>query len=176
MNIAKFLIVLLFGIVLGIQSAFAASGMFPKMPAATNVFVVNTRKDSENARMTAWALQGLINQSSAEVYVLSRPFDLEQLKNEKAFERLKPLTGDDAGLRTLFQKYQGSVKKMFIYDPDKDWTWYMALMSGAQQEGIPVTESIKDELISELAGKAMWRIFEIDGQAGLKLTTGHWQT
>ena len=42
---------------------------------------------------------------------------------------------------------------MFIYDPDKDWTWYLALMSGSQQDGIPVTESVKDELISEFGWK-----------------------
>jgi hypothetical protein len=59
----KFLSVLLFGIVFGIQSVLAASGMFPKMPAATNVFVVNIHKDSGNAWMTAWALQGMINQN-----------------------------------------------------------------------------------------------------------------
>lgn len=154
MNTAKFLSISLLGIFFAVQSTFAASGMFPKMPAATNVFVININKDSENARMTAWALEGLINQSSAEVYALSRSFDLEQLENSgKSFEKLEPLNGTDAGLRTLFQKYQGQVKKMFIYDPDKDWTWYLALMSGAQQDGIPVTESIKDELIPEFGWK-----------------------
>ena len=100
--------------------------------------------------MSTLALQGLINQSSAEVYVFSRPFDSEQLeKSGKPYEILKSLTGNHSGLETLFQKYQGRVNKMYIYDPDKDWTWYLALMSGAQQEGIPVTESVKDELISE---------------------------
>ena len=150
----KFLSILYFGIIFSGQSIFAASGLFPKMPAAAKVYVADTRKDSENARMTAWTLQGLINQSSAEVYVICRPFDLEQLeKSGKPFEKLKPLAGDDAGLRTLFQKYQGQVKKMFIYDPDKDWTWYLALMSGAQQGGIPITESVKDKLISEFGWK-----------------------
>jgi hypothetical protein len=135
-------------------SAFAASGMFPKMPAATNAYVVEFHNDSDNAKMTTWALQGLINQSSAQVYVLSRPFDLEQMKDcGKPFKQLKLLGGDNAGLRTLFKKYQGQIRKVFIYDPHKDWTWYLALMSGAQQDGIPVTESIKDELISEFGWK-----------------------
>lgn len=169
----KSLSILLLGIVLNVQSASAASGMFPKMPPATNASVVDTRKDSENARMTAWALQGLINQKSAEVYVLSRPFDLEQLeKSGKPFERLKPLTGDNDGLRTLFQKYQGQVKKMFIYDPDKDWTWYLALMSGAQQEGIPVTESIKDELISAFGWKG--EIVDLRNQWANRVEAYNW--
>ena len=148
----KFLTVLLFGIVLGIQPALAASGLFPKMPAATNACVVNIHQDSGNAWMTAWALQGMINQQSAEIYLINNPWDWEPLKDcGKSYEMLPELTGTDAGLRALFQKYQGRVKKMFIYDPDKDWTWYLALMSAAQQDGIPVTESIRNELMSEFA-------------------------
>jgi GxGYxY sequence motif in domain of unknown function N-terminal/GxGYxYP putative glycoside hydrolase C-terminal domain len=132
----------------------AASGMFPKMPPATNTYVVNINQDSGDAWMTAWALQGLVNQQSAEVYLINNRWDWDPLKScGKPYEELPRLPGADAGLRTLFQKYQGQVKKIFIYDPDKDWTWYLALMSGAQQEGIPVTESIKDELISEFDWK-----------------------
>lgn len=135
-------------------SALAASGMFPKMPAATNAYVVNIHEDSGDAWMTAWALQGMINQTSAEVYLINNPWDWDPLKDcGKPYEELPRLTGTDAGLKTLFQKYQGQVKKMFIYDPDKDWTWYLALMSGAQQEGIPVTETVRDELISEFGWK-----------------------
>jgi hypothetical protein len=156
MNIAtrKFLSVLLLGIVLGIQSTFAASGMFPKMPAAANVYVVNIHQDSGDAWMTAWALQGMINQTAAEVYLINNPWDWGPLKDcGKPYEELPRLTGTDAGLKTLFQKYQGRVRKMFVYDPDKDWTWYLALMSGAQQEGIPVTASVRDELISQFGWK-----------------------
>ncbi|HEY4416434.1 MAG TPA: hypothetical protein VGO57_12150 [Verrucomicrobiae bacterium] len=120
------------------------------MPAATKVFVVNVHSDGGAAKRAAWALQGLINQSSAEVYILSSGAHLEQLKNSDApFEMLTPLPGDNAGLRTLFQKYQGRIKKMFVYDPDQDWSWYLALMAAAQQDGIPVTESLRNDLTSE---------------------------
>ena len=156
MNMAtsKFLSIFLLGIYLGIQSALAASGMFPKMPAATNVYVVNIHQDSGDAWMTAWALQGMINQTSAEVYLINNPWDWGPLKDcGKPYVELPRLTGTDAGLKTIFQKYQGRVKKMFVYDPDKDWTWYLALMSGAQQEGIPVTAAVRDELISEFGWK-----------------------
>ena len=136
------------------EPVLAASGMFPKMPAATNAYVVNIHEDSADAWMTAWSLQGMINQKCAEVYLINNPWDWDPLKEcGKPYEELPRLTGTDAGLRTLFQKYQGQVKKIYIYDPDKDWTWYLALMSGAQQEGIPVTETIKDELMSEFG----WR-------------------
>ena len=129
-------------------------GLFPKMPAATNAFVVDCQKNSESSKMTAWALQGLINRQSAEVYVVNNPQHLEQLEFcKKAFQVLEPLAGNDSGLRTLFQKYQARVKKMFVCDPKQDWTWYLALMAAAQQDGIPVTESIRNELTSEFGWK-----------------------
>jgi hypothetical protein len=135
---------------LDVQSILAASGLFPKMPAAAKVFVVNIHSDGGDAKRAAWALQGLVNQSSAQVYTLSIAAHLEQLKHsETPFEILTPLPGDNAGLRTLFQKYKGCIKKMFVYDPDKDWSWYLALMAAAQQEGIPVTESLRNDLASE---------------------------
>jgi hypothetical protein len=151
------------GITLGVQSALAASGLFPKMSAATNVYVVDCRQDSEDARMTAWALQGLVNQSLAEVYVIEKEKErhMEQLKDcGQPFEMLEPLAGNNAALRTLFKKYQKRVKKMFVYDPEKDWSWYLALMSAAQQNGIPVTEPIKDSLISEFGWKGKVEDFQ----------------
>jgi hypothetical protein len=153
--------VIFLGFTLSVQSASAASGMFPKMPATTNVYVVDCHKDSRDARMTAWALQGMVNQSSAEVYIADQEHHWEQLKNSgKPFERLHELSGANAGLRSLFQKYQGRVKKMYIYDPEKDWTWYLALMSAAQQNGIPVTESIRNDLTSEFGWKGAVEDFQ----------------
>jgi hypothetical protein len=150
----KFLSVLLLGICWGIQSALAAGGMFPKMPPAPTAYVCEIGEDTENAKMTAWALQGMINQRSAEVYLINNPWDLEPLENcGKPFEKLQALSGTDAGLRNLFQKYHNRVNKMFLYDPDKDWTWYLALMSAAQQNGIPVTETVKSELVLESGWK-----------------------
>ncbi len=146
----------LFCLVLVLFSAHCngASGLFPKMPPAAKAYVVNLHSDNRAAKRTAWALQGLINQSSAEVYVLSSAQHLEQLKlSQKPYKRLDALTGQNAGLRNLFQKYQGQVKTMFIYDPAKDWTFCLALMAAAQQSGIPVDESTKKELISEFGWK-----------------------
>jgi hypothetical protein len=147
-------LLLCFALVLSTMPAWGASGMFPKMPSATNVEVINLRKDTKNARMTAWALQGLINQSSAEVYTLYRPFDLEQLKETgMPYEMLPRLHGANGGLRSFFEKYQSRVKKLIVYDPGENWTWYLALMTGAQQGGVPVTESLKNDLTQEFGWK-----------------------
>lgn len=128
--------------------------LFPKMPTAAKAYVVNCINDSDEAKRTAFALQGLVNQSSAEVYLISSGEHEGQLKFcNKPFEIPEQLQGKDAGLRNLFQKYQTQVKKMFLYDPQKDWTWYLAQMAGAQQDGIPVTESLEHELTSEFGWK-----------------------
>ena len=133
------------------DDARAASGMFPKMPFATNVFSVDTPSDSRDGKMVGWALEGLINQTRAEVYVLSESLNESHYRKLSHLPHvdLKPHAGTDGGLRALFEKYQSRVKKMIVYDPAKDWTWYLALMSAARQDGIPVTESIQHQLISE---------------------------
>ena len=153
--------------------------MFPKMAAATNVYVVDCRNDSAEARTTAWALQGLVNQSLAEVYIIEKERErhIEQLKDcGKSFDMLEPLAGNNSGLRTLFNKYQGRVKRMIIYDPNRDWTCYLALMSVAQQGGIPVSESVKNELISEFHWQGKVEDFRTQFPNKWKLTTGRLPT
>ena len=99
--------------------------------------------------MAVYSLQGLVNKSSAEVYVLTNPWDLEQLRwSGKPYTELGQTGGPDGALKALFKKYQGLVRKLFVYDPAKDWTWRMALMMAAQQNGLAVTESIRAELAS----------------------------
>jgi hypothetical protein len=142
----KSVIILCLALVFTVRPALAASGLFPKMPAAPKVYVFDCRKDNPEARTSAWALQGLLNQTSAEVYVIEKEKErhLEQLKDcGRPFELVEPLAGNNSGLRTLFKKYQARVNRMIVYDPNQDWTCYLALMSAAQQGGIPVSESVE---------------------------------
>jgi len=122
------------------------------MPAAPKVYVFDCRNDNPEARTSAWALQGLLNQTSAEVYIIEKEKErhLEQLKDGgRPCELVEPRAGNNSGLRTLFKKYQDRVNRMIVYDPNRDWTCYLALMSAAQQGGIPVSETVKNDLISE---------------------------
>ena len=124
------------------------------MPPAPTVYVADATNDSSNARMTAWALEGLINQAGAEAYVISRPEDQEQLSaSGKPSVRLPSRAGADSGLRTLFSKYAIHVKTMILYDPARDWTFDLAVMASAQGQGIPVTPQIQATLASEFG----WR-------------------
>jgi hypothetical protein len=130
--------------------ASTPGGLFPKCPPAERAYVVDVQKDSGDARMTAFALQGMLNQKSADVYLISGSLHMDQIKfSGKPFTQLPKLQGPNAGLRSLFAQRQWEIKRMFLYDPAKDWTWCLALMSAAQQNGIPVSDPIKADLISE---------------------------
>ncbi len=153
--------------------AWAANGLFPKMPPAATAYVADATNDSGNAHMTAWALEGLINRTSAETYVIARPGDMEQLTaSGKPSVRLSSRAGADSGLRTLFGKYSSRVKRMFVYDPGKDWTFYLALMASAQGDGIPVTQQIQSVLASEFG----WRgeVLDVRGVAPNRLAGYGW--
>jgi hypothetical protein len=135
--------------------ASAASGLFHKTPAATNAFVFNFSGDTSDSQSAAFALQGLVNRTVAEVYIPSRPSDLEHLTNcGKPYTIVPPGGGSYSGLKTLFQKYQANVQAMYIYDPAKDWTFYLAAMAGAQSNGIPVTATLASALQTQFPGWA----------------------
>ncbi len=145
----KKIIVFAFALSFGLGSACAASGLFTKMPAAAKAFLIDSRKDGQDAKIIGLCLAGMLNQPAAEVYMQTRDHDREQLDQSKKPYEVVPsaiATDSTAGLRTLFGKYQSRVKKMFIYDPAKDWSFYLAMMASAQQEGMPVTASIRDSL------------------------------
>jgi GxGYxY sequence motif in domain of unknown function N-terminal/GxGYxYP putative glycoside hydrolase C-terminal domain len=143
--------VLLF-IVLCAQTVWSASGLYQKLPAAPKAYVFDSQKDGEDARIISLCLGGLMNQKAAETYVMTRGHDMEQLQlSQKPYEVVPPVTPADSavGLRTQFKKYGSQIQKLFIYDPKKDWTFYLAMMSGAQQMGLPITDSLRNVLVTE---------------------------
>ena len=136
----------------GLQSAWSAGGLYVKTPAAAKAYVFDARGDKEDAKISALCLGGLINQTSAEAYVITRDHDREQLENsKKPFEAVIPIATSDSmsGLRTLWGKYRGNVKKIFLYDPKKDWSFYLAMMASAQQQGLPLTAAMRDSLVKD---------------------------
>jgi hypothetical protein len=133
---------------------WSATGLYTKMPPAPKAFVFDSRKDSEDARIIALCMAGVLNQTAAEVYVITRDHDMEQLQlSKKPYEVIAPVTGTDSmvGLRTLFKTYGSRLTKLIVYDPKKDWSFYLAMMAGSQQNGIPVTEFLRNLLQTEFA-------------------------
>lgn len=147
-----FFLLLIISLGAGVQWAWSASGLYQKIPSAPKVYVFDSQKDGEDARIISLCLGGLMNQKSAETYVMTRGHDMEQLQlSKKPYEVVPPVTPADSGvgLRTLFKKYGSQVQKLYIYDPKKDWTFYLAMMSGAQNMGLPVTDSLRNVLVTE---------------------------
>ncbi len=139
--------------------ASAASGLFLKTPPAAEAFLLKFSGDTLDSRATAYALQGLVNSTTAEVFIDERGNDRAQIDfSGKPYTVLNTtLVGGSTslrGVRTLFNKYHPSVQKMFLYDPAKDWTFYLAFMAGAQQNGIPVTDTVRAALQAQVPGWA----------------------
>ena len=134
----------------------AASGLFPKMVSASTLYVYDIRNDSAEARLSALALQGLINQTSAQIYVLARDVDAGWLNTSgKSYVNVTLLSGSNAGLRTLYRDYQSSVSKLIVWDGNSDWTFNIGLMKGSLESGLPVTNTIRNSLISEFGSKTV---------------------
>ncbi|MDB5106573.1 MAG: hypothetical protein JWP91_4262 [Fibrobacteres bacterium] len=135
---------------IGLHHAWSAAGLYVKTPSAAKAYVFDARRDKEDARISALCLGGMINQTAAEAYVITRDHDREQLEmSKKPFEVLPPVVTSDSmsGLRTLWGAYQGRVKKIFLYDPKKDWSFYLAMMASSQQAGVPLTSEMRDSLL-----------------------------
>jgi hypothetical protein len=135
----------------GVDATDAApASLFPKMPWSSSgtVYVADVRGDGAHARLTAWALEGLINQTAAESYIVSGPHDMEQLQaSGKTIVRLNTDAGENPGLGGLFNQFSDRVKMIWEYDTTNDagtndWEFYLAVMEAAQTGGIPVTASL----------------------------------
>jgi len=129
---------------------------FPKMKPADTLYVYDIRNDSAEAKLAALTLQGLINQSSAKVYVLTREKNLDQMWLDESGKSYTPVTliqGTNPGLSTLYRDYQNLITKFIVWEGSKDWTFNLALMKGALEGGLPVTDTIRSSLISAFGSK-----------------------
>ncbi|OUS75935.1 hypothetical protein B1748_14050 [Paenibacillus sp. MY03] len=153
-------IVILAGAIVALQirNKQSASSTFPKMESADTLHVYDIRNDSAEAKLAALTLQGLINQSSAEVYVLTREKNLDQLwldQSGKSYSPVSLVTGSNPGLRTMYRDYQSLIDKFIVWEGSKDWTFNIALMKGALEAGLPVTDGIRSSLISEFGSQSV---------------------
>jgi len=131
------------------------SGQFFKTKPSSQILVADCRNDSPIGKMASCALQGLINQDSASVYLYFGDNHVSQLNDTKRpFTVLnQELETDYPGLTSLFKKFASRIQTIYIWTPDKDWTLNMALMLSAQNKGIPLTKDIAKNLIDQTGWK-----------------------
>lgn len=124
------------------------SGMFFKnnMPVKTIVF--DLRGDEQVARMIAASMQGIINREQGEVYLIWTDLDESLLTDLDApnVTRVPGIGSRNSGLAALYNEYADHFSKLYLWDPagdmSKDWTWNMAVMMSAQNDGIPVSKDL----------------------------------
>ena len=136
-------------------SAAPQSGQFykTKMHKGT-ITVADIRKDHGPARMVSTAFQGLVNQDTAQCYLYLADHHVRQLNDTKRpFEVLPLEEGADPGLRSMFRAYADRVRNIYIWSPEEDWSWNMAVMLSAQHLGLPLTE----ELYARLTAETPWK-------------------
>ena len=129
------------------------SGQFYKNKMTDQVVVADCRRDTPIGRMTATALQGLVNQDTARVYLYLADHHVRQLNDTKRNFQVLPagVQTRNPGLKSLFGKYASRVKTIYLWNPEEEWTWNMAVMLSAHNQGIPLTAGLKEELLDGLA-------------------------
>lgn len=114
------------------------------------VTVADITKDKGPARMVSTAFQGLVNQEEGKLYLLLAPHHKRQLEDTGREYRILELPeGENPGLRSLFREYSSLVKNIYIWSPEEDWSWNIAVMLSAQNQGLPLTENMYRYLTAE---------------------------
>lgn len=125
------------------------SGQFFKTKMSSEIRVADCRKDSALPKMIATAVQGVINQDSAEVYLFIGDHHIRQLEDtERKYTVLNEnVKSGSAGLQSLLDKYLCRFSHIYIWNPEEDWTWNMALMLSSQHKGLPLTREFADLVV-----------------------------
>jgi len=125
------------------------SGLFFKNQPAANVSVFDISKDDPTAQLISCAIQGVLNQQTAQVYLNIEEHNFDQLKEFGGDYTVIPGFDDDkyAGLGAIVKKYKDNFDKLVVWDEGKEWTWCLAQMIAAQGNGMPVTPAVKDFIV-----------------------------
>lgn len=152
----KLLIILIACIVSLSASPIVPGSNFPKMRRVkTTVFVsCGGTTESAEAQIACRILQGIVNRDSAEIFISTGDKEMDWWKyiDVKWKRPAKGVitTGENRGLRTLFRSYKDRIDKLVVCNyANNDYTFNMGLLMACVDNVLPVSEQIKDELVSE---------------------------
>lgn len=135
---------------------------FKNSPYSGTVKVFDIREDESLARITSAAMQGIINRQFGQSYLVTRESHFHQLTDLNiGYNLISPgATSKNKGLAALFNQYKHLFSKIIIYDgepnaannnmPVKKYSWSMALMKAAHENGIPVSQTVYDFMRANL--------------------------
>lgn len=128
------------------------------------ITIVDVRKDIGAARMVATAFEGLVNRDTSLCYLYLADHHVRQFNDTgRPFHVLEKGDGPMAGLESMFKEYSSRVKNIYIWSPEEDWSWDLAIMLSAQNDGLPLTE----QMYSHIARKNGWK-------GGVERLYGRW--
>lgn len=134
------------------SEATPQGGLFFKNNQVETVTVFDVQADLSISKIVSCAVQGILNQKDARVYLYVEGHHVPQLAEtgRKFVVENRLESKNYGGLGSIINKYKAEFDKLVVWDESKEWTWCMAQMIAAQQKGIPVTPAIRDYLVSEL--------------------------
>jgi len=123
--------------------------MLPNMDETSMWEVVDIRKDNSIGKLVSQSIQGLVNKDAASLYLIHADHHYDLLnENGQNFEEIETVSDfNSPAAKTLLIRYKEKINKIYIWDPNKDWTWNIGLMLGAQNDGIPLTKELSDWFI-----------------------------
>lgn len=129
------------------------TGMFYKTLPVSQVKAYDIREDEALFQLTTNAMQGIVNRTHAETYLIWFNRTREQLDVFDVNYELRPVanTSKNKGFASYFNDHKDKFSKLVVYDENQSWSWCMAVMISAQGNGIPVTAEVKSFIESELS-------------------------
>lgn len=128
------------------------TGMFFRNQAVDQVKVFDIRKDDNVSKLTSAVMQGIINREQSLSYLVWEDQNIVQLDDADCNYSMQSLatTTKNKGFASLFNAYKDKFNYLVIWDENKSWSWSMAQMISAQDNGIPVTVEMRDFIVNEL--------------------------
>lgn len=136
--------------------AIEPGSAFPKMKQVkTTVFIsCGGATESPEAQHSCRIFQGIINRDSAEVFLSTGDKEMDWWKYIDVDWKRPPkgviTSGENRGLRTMFKSYADRLDKLVVCNfADNDYTFNMAVLMACAENALPVSEKMKDALVSE---------------------------
>ncbi len=136
-----------------LQAGNTTASSLPKMKPVKKVIYLAISNDSPEAKHICRVFQGIINRDSAEIFLANDNKELEWFKYLNVpYGRPSQIinSGSNQGLRTLFRNYKDRLDKLVVCNfANDDYTFNMAVNMACVENALPVSESLKNSLVSE---------------------------
>ncbi len=132
------------------------SGQFFKTKMSSEIKVADCRNDSALCKMVATAMQGVVNQDSAQVYLFLGDHHKTQLDDTGRKYEVMPVEGKSkgaSGFMSIVDNFGDRFRHIYIWDPGEEWSWNMALMLSSRNKGMPLTAELAEEVMSTTGWK-----------------------